>query len=520
MTDVDVAETPTGTAPGSRLRPLERARIAWRQLTSMRIALILLFLLAIAAIPGSLFPQRGADPAQVAQYFAAHPGAAPWLDRLGMFDVYSSPWFAAIYLLLFISLVGCVLPRLGAHVTALKTPPPPAPRNLSRLAHATSYDTTRDVDAELTHVASVLKAQRWRAVVRDGAVCAEKGYAREWGNLLFHYSLVFLLIAIAAGSLFGYRGSTVLLEGQTFVNSTVQYVVDSGRAVDVRDITPFSVTMNEFRADYLPDGQPTDFAADVSWRRTPGDSPRTASILPNHPLGVPSSLLGGDTNVYLIGHGYALDVTVRGKNGELLYDNTQLARPVPGDTNLTSTGAVKVPLAGRDQDLGFAAVLAPTYSEGGGSIFPAPNDPRVTLTAYKGNLGENAQTVYELDTSRMKIYSDADGPLTETLAVGETWTLPDGNTVTFNGVIDWVQLSVTHDPGKRAALVAAVLMITGLLISLFIRRRRLWVRPVDAGTGVSVDVGGLSRREGDSFDDEFARLVERLSEPRSKEAQQ
>ena len=52
------------------------ARFIWRQLTSMRTALLLLLLLAIAAVPGSLFPQRAADPNGVTQYFAANPTSA------------------------------------------------------------------------------------------------------------------------------------------------------------------------------------------------------------------------------------------------------------------------------------------------------------------------------------------------------------------------------------------------------------------------------------------------------------
>ncbi len=86
-------------------------RWTWRQLTSMRVALLLLMLLAVAAVPGSVLPQRPQDPARVAEYLADHPDLGPWLDRVGAFDVYASVWFSAIYLLLFVSLVGCIVPR-------------------------------------------------------------------------------------------------------------------------------------------------------------------------------------------------------------------------------------------------------------------------------------------------------------------------------------------------------------------------------------------------------------------------
>src|SRR5215813_11499582 len=83
-------------------------RRMWRWLTSMRTALLLLFLLAVAAIPGSLLPQRNLNVDKVRDYYLAHPKLAPVLDRIGGFNVFASPWFSAIYLLLFISLVGCL----------------------------------------------------------------------------------------------------------------------------------------------------------------------------------------------------------------------------------------------------------------------------------------------------------------------------------------------------------------------------------------------------------------------------
>ena len=99
-------------------------RWAWRQLTSMRVALILLFALAVASVPGSILPQRGNNPLLVDEWIDQRPTLGPLLDRLGFFDVYGAPWVAAIYLLLFVSLIGGVLPRVGHHWKAMRTQPP------------------------------------------------------------------------------------------------------------------------------------------------------------------------------------------------------------------------------------------------------------------------------------------------------------------------------------------------------------------------------------------------------------
>src|SRR5919107_3990707 len=110
-------------------------RNTWRGLTSMRTALVLLFLLALAALPGALLPQYSLNPERVRTYKAQYPTLAPILDRLGFFEVFASPWFAASYLLLFVSLVGCVLPRSVEYARQLRRAPVATPRNLSRLPH-------------------------------------------------------------------------------------------------------------------------------------------------------------------------------------------------------------------------------------------------------------------------------------------------------------------------------------------------------------------------------------------------
>ncbi len=117
-------------------------RIVWRRLTAMRTALILLFLLAVAAVPGSLLPQRPLNPDKTNAYVAAHGGWGRFLDAIGMFDVFGSVWFAAIYLLLFISLVGCLIPRIRVHARAVVRKPLPAPRNLDRLPESGRFETS------------------------------------------------------------------------------------------------------------------------------------------------------------------------------------------------------------------------------------------------------------------------------------------------------------------------------------------------------------------------------------------
>src|SRR6476660_2638768 len=149
-------------------------RNTWRGLTSMRTALVLLFLLAVAALPGALLPQRSLNQTLVDQYFTDHPTIAPLLDRLDFFDVFAAPWFAAVYLLLMISLVGCVLPRALEHAQALRAAPVGVPRNLGRLPH----HAVATLDAPADEVTAAVRARLtgWRVVENADGFSAEQAY--------------------------------------------------------------------------------------------------------------------------------------------------------------------------------------------------------------------------------------------------------------------------------------------------------------------------------------------------------
>jgi len=516
-------EGTTGAAEGGTGRTAEPQaanagwlRWGWRQLTSMRTALILLFLLALGSIPGSILPQEGSDPASVQQYYTSHPGLAPWLNHLGLFNVFAAPWFAAIYLLLFASLVGCVVPRTFRLVGSARTPPPRAPRNLARLPQSSSYSSALSPAAAVDGAAAVLGGQRFRLRrsapdSSDHWVSAEKGYLREVGNLLFHLSLLGVLLSIAAGGLFGYKADKLLVEGQTFANTTSALdEFHPGRLVSGSDLAPFRLTLNKFTANYIESGesrgQPSNFDADVTYLSSPGAKPGTYHIRINDPLSVDS------LKVYLIGHGYAPEFKVTGANGKVAY---QEATPfIPANTaTFLSDGVVKAP----DASLGFMGVFVPTAIPVNGtvdSIFPAADAPAVSLIGYSGNLGLNSgvpQSVYQLDTTGMTKLSGSP----YLLLPGQTWKLPGGKgSITFVGVKQWVSLAITYDPGQVPALVCGILALAGLLISFFVRRRRVFVRAVPAasGAGSVVTVGGLTRSDASGgFEEEFAELATEIA---------
>jgi cytochrome c biogenesis protein len=493
-------------------------RWGWRQLTSMRTALVLLFLLALASVPGSVLPQEGIDPAAVTQYYAAHPALAPFLGRLSGFDVFGAPWFAAIYILLFTSLAGCVLPRAFRLAGSVRQPPPKAPRNLGRLPQAASFGTATAPDAALESSAALLRRKHFRIRTGEGWVSAEKGYLHEVGNLVFHIALLGLLASVALGGLFGYKANKLLVDHQTFADTPAGLdVFRPGRLVSATDLQPFSITLRHFTARYIQNGaqrgQPLTYQAAVSYTSSPGSRPRDDTVQVNHPLNVDG------VQVFLIGHGYAPEFTVTDGSGRVVFDQPVPFIPVE-QSGLTSAGVIKVSGAS-PRELGFAGVFLPTAVPIGGgrygSAFPSALIPRVSLVAYAGNLGLNTgqpQSIYSLDTSHMRRLDVTSKPL----APGQSIVLPHGlGKLTFTGYVQWASLAITYDPGQMPALISALAALAGLVLSFLVRRRRLFVRvSADAADGAAgaaggatvVEVAGLTRSDAaGGFETEFADLA-------------
>ena len=494
-------------------------RYLWTQLTSMRTALVLLFALALAAVPGSLLPQRSVAPVRVNDFLAEHPRLGPLYDRVGLFEVYTSPWFSAIYLLLFVSLVGCIIPRVGVYARALRARPPRTPTNLARLpAYATADLAGPDGTARVLDQASdLLRKRRYRVDATETSVAAERGYLREAGNLVFHISLLFLLVGVGIGTLYGFRGSSVVIVGQGFANNLTQYDdFGSGARFSERDLVPFSLTVNSFEVKFetgdVQRGAARVFRADVEVIDRPGAAPRREVLEVNRPIDI------GGTTVHLIGHGYAPKVTIKDGDGNVAFSGPVVF--LPQDGNFTSAGAIKAPDARPDR-LGFQAFFLPTAvvdAEGPRSIFPDALNPALFTNVWYGPPKTETgrpENVYSLDTRGLTQLKDATGePVRLELQVGDGVTLPDGKgSIQLDGWERWVKLQVGDTPGVTISLVALGFAVTGLCLSLFVRPRRVWVRVRSEGDGHSVvEVGGLDRADARAgLSEDVAELAEELS---------
>jgi cytochrome c biogenesis protein len=432
---------------------------------------------------------------KVREYFTNNPTLAHWLDKASIFDLYSSPWFSAIYILLFISLIGCVLPRTFEHIKAIGKKPPLTPKFLDRMEGFAELD--RPVDGTLDLAEKWLKKNRFRVRREELSISAEKGYSRESGNLLFHLSLILILLAVAAGGLYGSKGETILNVGERFINTPTSYDnISFAKFQREGDMAPFSLRILDFKASYdVKTNAPTDYALQVAAANPIGNKEVLKTIKVNSPLTY------GSTKIYLQANGYSPVVAIRDKSGKLIFEGAVTF--LPQDGNLTSIGAIKLP--DMSPQIGMVASFLPTAdrspTRGAFSSFPEVLDPRLLVSVWMGDLGLDSgtpQSVYRVDTSKMKRIG------LKALKLKETYNFGEG-TIAFEGYKSWVNLQIVDDPGKMYALFGAIFAILGLLTSLFTRQRRIWIK-----ADGRVQIAGLAKNGVPGLDEELTALKKTL----------
>ena len=401
-----------------------------------------------------------------------------------------------------VSLVGCVLPRTDrardgaarrtrwpprATWAGCRTTPPPRwtpgwTRSPSGSRPGGCWRLARRTEGE-------------GRTVSAHTISAEQGYLREVGNLVFHVSLIGLLVGFAAGKLYGYEGQVIVLAGGGQFCNTGILGYDSfhpGLRVDGTELAPFCVRVDDFTADYLPNGQANSYRAALGYQTAEdlaGDDGDTADWRP-YPLAVNNPLRMDGNRVYLLGHGYAPRFTVTFPDGQQRTAEIQWSPVDP--TTLLSEGATKFARPGvtdeqqrRTSQLAITGLLAPTSSGGDvvTSVFPALRDPEVAIDVLRGDLGLDdgrGQSIFGVDQAKVD-----SGELVRVaranLVPGQSLTPGRRHHGALRRRREWVYLQVSHDPGQGAVLVFAVLLLIGLGLSLTIRRRRFWARltPVD-----------------------------------------
>ncbi len=309
-----------------------------------------------------------------------------------------------------------------------------------------------------------------------------------------------VLVGVAVGTLFGYRGSSIVTEGDGFSNVLTQYdEFGSGIAVQHRRpaavLTQRSTTSprsSSRSAAPRPErrgcsAQSGTYVSEARRRRRSRSTSRSTTR---------SSIDG--TSVYLVGQGYAPVIRVTDAKGDVVFED---AVPfLPTDPSYTSNGVVKVPGAEPEQ-LGFQGFFLPTAISGDDGVsisaFPGAANPLLGLFVWHGDLGLDdglPQSVYVLDKTKMKQYLGPNGKgFRISLSRGQETDLPDGGTIEFVELRQFVRFQFSSSPLVKVPLFGIVAGLLGLMISLSVKPRRTWIRARRDGSRTVVDVAALDR---------------------------
>lgn len=442
----------------------------WGLLTSVNFAVLQIIILSLLSVVGMTLRQlpdfafrSAGDYASAMEDIHARydaplgRGVVDVFERLQFFHVFSSTWFSVAVIVLVASIIACTLdrtPRLWRQSAEVRVAQPDAyfdPKLPDRAVVA-------GLRAE--QVREVLRRNRFR--VREVAtpeahyVYGDRHQYTKMATLLTHLGLILFLVAAAVTSMFGDEQGLVVAEGESL---TVQPIGTPGLLL-VRNLG--------FEAPGFETGRPTDFTTDLAVFRD-GQEIARKTIRVNDPLAI-----AGYT-FHQNGFGPAPDLVLRDPGGGILWSG-----PVPLTEQAAGFpyGVLSVP--GRDVGL---QLLLQRASDGRGVVLVLPY--RIVGTQPDGS-----PAVEELV------------PLA--LARGESRTAPGIDfSVELRSFSDFTLLIAKNDPGQGFVWTAAIVLLTGLAITFYLPRRRVWTRLSRNG---ELAVVGRSDRYVD-FDREFGRLL-------------
>jgi cytochrome c biogenesis protein len=493
-----------------RMTLRQSVAMVWRTLRSMRTALILLFLLAMASVVGSLIPQIPNSPERAASYQIEHPFWGLFFRRAGFFDVFGSWWFALIATLLFVSLVACLVPRTRAHLRSIRQPPVQA-RELDAFPQYAQRRVSVRPDAAITLSQTVLRRRLFRVTRAPTSLAAEKGAARELGSLLFHWAFLLILVGAVYGKGTGFTGRAAIVEGQTWTDAQANYdgEIRSGRFFSW-DFSGTQVRLLDFEDSYRRTGQPMDFVSRIELTGADGTPLGRTDVRVNHPADV------NGLRIFQYAYGWAPVITIH-DGDRVLFDGPVIFTqdPAPegvGQLALPWRGVVKLPSL--DPQVGMEIVLWPDFyaylqfqATGEPVAMTEAHDPFITVQAYRGPLTD--PSLSGLETATMTAWENVFVGQGQTKELGDDG---DGTmlTVSFPELRQYSVLQVSRDRGVWIVLAAAILILLGLLPALYTSRRKLWVRVETDGDGTLLTVGGLALQRKEQFEEEFAKLVDEL----------
>lgn len=484
----------------------------WKFFSSVKLAVVLLIILAIVSIIGTIIEQNQPTEQYLREYSAS---TVRLFEALGFFDMYHTWWFVLLLMLLTANLTICTLDRFPRTWEIIKAPLKPLDdAMLKALPFKKEIVLKSGIDKAEARVSQALQARRYKYLVSAGPgvfqFYTQKGVYSRLGVYITHLSIILIFIGGLIGAFFGFKGFLNLPEGKA---SNVVYIRNEpmwDRLMDWLGVSKsqvvydplggvpalplgFYVHCNDFEVDYYqsdhrPTGMPSEYYSDLSVFDLRGRKIMDKRIEVNDPL-----RYRGIT-FYQSGYG-----TMPGVSGKIVLNIRPKTDSGPGERVDLDLGQ-SVYVGSIDRTIkanGIAAYGIRNQETGEVNFFRSRNDelinPAVELEVSKAGRLLYKTTVLKVDQ-------------------GEPY-MPENYTISY---VDYrgaryTGLQVTKDPGVWIVYAGFILLCIGPAIAFFGSHRKLWVRLQDRKGQTIATVAGTANRNRMGFEREFNELVGEIS---------
>lgn len=444
--------------PGARPRPSRSRRASraiWAFLVSRHTAVGVLLALAGLSLAGTLIDQSPSavrdDPSSYGGWLdSVRPRYGVLTDRmyaLGLFHVFASVWFQIAAGLLVATILASTAQRLpGLWRRAARAHVDVDQRLLDHAPSRETIPSSLAAEEAVARVSTALRGRRFRvaaaATQRHTTIYADRFRLQPLASAVSHAAVVLVVVGIVVSASAGFRDP--------------EFAVTVGEERAIGHGTGLAIRAVGFTDSYDAAGRPTDYSSAVELVAD-GRVVRRATLRVNHPLRAEGIA------IYQSYFGNAAVLTVQPPGG--------------------ASSQVGVPLQWADDTRGRMVGRWEAPGTGLTVVVQGPGSGRSDPALLAGEV-------------RVDVLAEGDRPIAgATLAPGQTLTA-DGWRLTFERERPFTGLTVSRDPGARWVWLGSGLMLAGLLGSLIVRHRRLWVRVRSGPTGCSLEVVSPDRRDG------------------------
>jgi cytochrome c biogenesis protein len=452
----------------------------WDFLSSVRLTVVLLILVAITSIFGTIIPQEQVAATRFARDLS--PGLLNLFNSLQLFDMYHSVWFRSIICLLALNLIVCSLDRFPASLKLFRlTPKPDRSKPFERIPPQRTLTTEGGLKETTENVRDILK-ERYKTMVvkqtdKETYFHCEKGRFTIFGVYLVHLSVLIILMGGITGSLLGFNGYINILEG----GYTDTVFLREGMSYNEKDLG-FGIHCEKFSIDFYDNGMPKEYRSDLRFIMD-GKTVKEAILLVNHPIEFKGITFYQASYGSLAGDKALLKIS----NSEIdMHASTlevELGKPVP----LPGNGAMLIlsDISDDFMNMGPAVKISIMPEEGEETSF--------WLFKHRDNIKNLYPGIFDnfpkLNPSSFKPY---------------TFYVNDIETVYYTG------LQINKDPGISLVYTGFFTIIIGLFVTFLTSHRRIWVHITGKPGNISIKVAGKADKNQVGMEKELDRLVTSL----------